>query len=70
MPLQLDGKVTSGPDLSVQLHGMKLPNPFVIGSGACDVQLSWLAASAISTHSLTNCCRATWHKLQGHEEGI
>eukprot|EP00891_Asterochloris_glomerata_P005647 jgi/Astpho2/5647/Aster-02895 len=33
MPLQLDGKVTSGPDLSVQLHGMKLPNPFVIGSG-------------------------------------
>ena len=41
MPLQVDGKVTSGPDLSVQLHGMKLPNPFVIGSGACyHVQLS------------------------------
>ena len=50
MPLQVDGKVTSGPDLSVQLHGMKLPNPFVIGSGACcHVQLSWLTASAIST---------------------
>jgi len=26
--------VTSGPDLSVEVNGLKLPNPFVIGSGA------------------------------------
>ena len=32
--VQVDGKVTSGPDLSVTHHsGLKLPNPFVIGSG-------------------------------------
>jgi dihydropyrimidine dehydrogenase (NADP+) len=29
----VDGKVTSGPDLSVEVNGLKLPNPFVIGSG-------------------------------------
>jgi len=29
----VDGKVTSGPDLSVVVDGLKLPNPFVIGSG-------------------------------------
>mmetsp|Transcript_10131 Transcript_10131/g.13822 ORF Transcript_10131/g.13822 Transcript_10131/m.13822 type:complete len:447 (-) Transcript_10131:101-1441(-) len=28
-----NGKVTSGPDLSVEVDGLKLPNPFVIGSG-------------------------------------
>eukprot|EP01024_Parvocaulis_polyphysoides_P050436 TRINITY_DN4909_c0_g2_i4.p1 TRINITY_DN4909_c0_g2~~TRINITY_DN4909_c0_g2_i4.p1 ORF type:complete len:440 (+),score=48.62 TRINITY_DN4909_c0_g2_i4:46-1365(+) len=28
-----DGAVTSGPDLSVEMCGMKLPNPFVIASG-------------------------------------
>jgi dihydropyrimidine dehydrogenase (NADP+) len=27
------GAVTSGPDLSVEVNGLKLPNPFVIGSG-------------------------------------
>jgi len=31
---QVDGAVTSGPDLSVEVNGLKLPNPFVIGSGA------------------------------------
>lgn len=29
----VNGKVQSGPDLSVVVNGMKLPNPFVIGSG-------------------------------------
>uniref|UniRef100_A0A7S0R1P0 dihydropyrimidine dehydrogenase (NADP(+)) n=1 Tax=Pyramimonas obovata TaxID=1411642 RepID=A0A7S0R1P0_9CHLO len=29
----VDGKVTSGPDLSVEVDGLKMPNPFVIGSG-------------------------------------
>eukprot|EP00798_Chlamydomonas_sp_ICE-L_P012666 gene12666-15898_t len=28
-----NGAVTSGPDLSVTVNGLKLPNPFVIGSG-------------------------------------
>ncbi|PNH05845.1 NAD-dependent dihydropyrimidine dehydrogenase subunit PreA, partial [Tetrabaena socialis] len=33
-PIQLvDGRVTSGPDLSVEVNGLKLPNPFIIGSG-------------------------------------
>lgn len=31
---QVDGAVTSGPDLSVVVNGIKFPNPFVIGSGA------------------------------------
>lgn len=31
---QVDGAVTSGPDLSVEVNGLRLPNPFVIGSGA------------------------------------
>ncbi len=31
---QIDGKAQSGPDLSVtHFSGLKLPNPFVIGSG-------------------------------------
>ncbi|GBF96515.1 hypothetical protein Rsub_09857 [Raphidocelis subcapitata] len=29
----VNGAVTSGPDLSVEVNGLKLPNPFVIGSG-------------------------------------
>jgi dihydropyrimidine dehydrogenase (NADP+) len=29
----VDGAVTSGPDLSVVVNGVKFPNPFVIGSG-------------------------------------
>lgn len=29
----VDGKVTSGPDLSVTVDGIHFPNPFVIGSG-------------------------------------
>lgn len=33
-PAQVDGAVTSGPDLSVEVDGLRLPNPFVIGSGA------------------------------------
>jgi dihydropyrimidine dehydrogenase (NADP+) len=28
-----NGAVTEGPDLSVTVNGMKMPNPFVIGSG-------------------------------------
>ena len=32
--MQLDGRVQSGPDLSVTLQGgLVIPNPFVIGSG-------------------------------------
>ncbi|KAF8069634.1 PYD1 [Scenedesmus sp. PABB004] len=29
----VDGAVTEGPDLSVTVNGLRLPNPFVIGSG-------------------------------------
>lgn len=29
----VNGAVTEGPDLSVTVNGLKLPNPFVIGSG-------------------------------------
>jgi hypothetical protein len=33
-PVELvNGAVTSGPDLSVTVNGLKLPNPFVIASG-------------------------------------
>ncbi|GFR47428.1 hypothetical protein Agub_g9052 [Astrephomene gubernaculifera] len=33
-PIELiNGRVTSGPDLSVEVNGLKLPNPFIIGSG-------------------------------------
>lgn len=33
-PIELEnGKATSGPDLSINVNGMQLPNPFVIGSG-------------------------------------
>lgn len=28
-----NGKTTFGPDLSVEINGLRLPNPFVIGSG-------------------------------------
>ena len=30
---QVNGAVASGPDLSVVVNGLRLPNPFVIGSG-------------------------------------
>lgn len=30
---QANGAVTSGPSLAVEVNGLKLPNPFVIGSG-------------------------------------
>jgi len=29
----VQGRVTSGPDLSVTVNGLTFPNPFVIGSG-------------------------------------
>ena len=29
----MNGAPTSGPDLSVEVNGLRLPNPFVIGSG-------------------------------------
>ena len=32
-PRQVNGAVVSGPDLSVEVNGLRLPNPFVIGSG-------------------------------------
>lgn len=31
--MQVNGAVTSGPSLAVEVNGLKLPNPFVIGSG-------------------------------------
>ena len=31
--LQENGKAVSGPDLTVKLNGLTMPNPFVIGSG-------------------------------------
>ena len=45
----------TGPDLSVTVDGMTLPNPFVIGSGppgtnytvrACDTRLAYLGRAA------------------------
>ena len=39
MTLQVDGAVTSGPDLSVEVNGLKLPNPFVIASGVRSAHL-------------------------------
>ena len=35
-PLQVNGAVTSGPDLSVTVNGLHFPNPFVIGSGEAE----------------------------------
>lgn len=31
--LQENGKAVTGPDLTVKLNGLTMPNPFVIGSG-------------------------------------
>lgn len=31
--MQVNGAVTSGPDLSMVVNGLQFPNPFVIGSG-------------------------------------
>jgi len=31
--MQLNGAVTSGPDLSIEVNGLHFPNPFVTGSG-------------------------------------
>lgn len=31
---QVNGAVTSGPSLAVEVNGLKLPNPFVIGAAA------------------------------------
>ena len=33
LDLQENGKAVSGPDLTVKLNGLTMPNPFVIGSG-------------------------------------
>ena len=33
LDLQENGKASSGPDLTVKLNGLTMPNPFVIGSG-------------------------------------
>lgn len=37
--MQENGKATTGPDLSVKLNGLTLPNPFVIGSGKLSIRL-------------------------------
>jgi hypothetical protein len=34
-------QVVSGPDLSVEVNGLKLPNPFVIGSGPPGTNCGW-----------------------------
>lgn len=44
---QVDGKPTSGPDLSVEVNGLHLPNPFVIGSGAAAPTGNFLLHSPI-----------------------
>ncbi len=83
--LQVNGKVQSGPDLSVtHFSGLELPNPFVIGSGRT------LPAHNVQSHPATRqyydiiisltwalmCMfvmlpfRASWHKLPGDEEGL
>ena len=33
LDMQENGKAVSGPDLTVKLNGLTMPNPFVIGSG-------------------------------------
>lgn len=50
--------MTSGPDLSVEVNGLKLPNPFVIGSGPPGAQPLLLLPLPVDgpCHS---CCAAT-----------
>lgn len=83
--LQVDGKAQSGPDLSVtHFSGLKLPNPFVIGSGrrmptvdAAFPRSTLPRSSKYSTFkrnvSLTILMlpsRSSRDKLPGHEEGL
>ena len=70
---KVDGKVTSGPDLSVTHHsGLKLPNPFVIGSGmrqGLSLKAQLFGASMV----LKGCwwwSRAARHQLCSHEESL
>lgn len=57
-----DGRVLSGPDLSVEVNGMTLPNPFVIGSGEAQAlrmlagaraQISWVGPNPSSQYRLS-----------------
>lgn len=45
---QVNGSVRNGPDLSVVVNGLKLPNPFVIGSGQCPHPL----AAVVTLHTV------------------
>jgi hypothetical protein len=56
--LQVDGRVTSGPDLSIEVNGLKLPNPFVIGSGAHQLLLGVDGTAPFCTRqsTLQSCC--------------
>ena len=64
---QRNGAVTSGPDLSVEVNGLKLPNPFVIGSGPPGAQPPLLLLLLLLLHWLPlpvdgpcySCCAAT-----------
>ena len=52
----VDGAVTSGPDLSVVVNGLKLPNPFVIGSGPPGTNYQ-VGARSFSVRRGTQTCR-------------
>lgn len=63
-PIELvDGRVTSGPDLSVVVNGLTLPNPFVIGSGPPGTNYQASAAGLwahggnrnVDTHTTCSC---------------
>ena len=78
LSMQVDGKVTSGPDLSVVVDGLKMPNPFVIGSGTLQLAPlpSLLAMSAAARACLARpctcphtCAAACW-QLRGVHRGM
>jgi hypothetical protein len=75
----VNGKVTEGPDLSVTVNGMRLPNPFIIGSGPPGTNYQVLAAAGPGRAGL--CRRAAvppqapsaqrrQPAAAGHEEGL
>lgn len=66
---QENGKAVTGPDLSVTLNGLTLPNPFVIGSGKGRLQAAHMLM-AYDYLLCTYCDRSPWHQLCGYEESI
>jgi hypothetical protein len=53
----VNGKVTEGPDLSVTVNGMRMPNPFVIGSGPPGTNYQVRACCCCCCCCRCCCCR-------------